>query len=197
MDIQAPIAIDSVASIPWKNGGGTTRQLAVEPADATANDFLWRISIAQIDAAGDFSAFPGIDRTILLWRGDGVTLRSPAWPDHRLNDPRAPFFFRGEEEVACELLGRPTQDLNLMVRRGQVDATFGIIHEARCVVPACDDFFLLCARGGAQFAGSGGEQIVDVGADQFLRASKVDEDQAVVLVNGDALLAGIAIRVLA
>jgi environmental stress-induced protein Ves len=75
MEIQAPIAIENVASIPWKNGGGTTRQLAVWPMDATSDDFLWRISIAQIDAPGEFSTFPGTDRTILLWRGEGVTLR--------------------------------------------------------------------------------------------------------------------------
>jgi environmental stress-induced protein Ves len=202
MILHAPIAIDSVASIPWKNGGGTTRQLAVGPADATANDFAWRISIAEIGAPGEFSAFPGIDRTILLWHGEGVMLRSPAWVDHlrnghRLDDSRVPFSFRGEDEVACDLLGGPTQDLNLMVRRGEVDATFEILHEGRYAVPVCDEFFLLCASGSAQFAESGREDVVEIGADQFLRASMVGEDQAVVLVSGDALLVGIALRVLA
>jgi environmental stress-induced protein Ves len=66
MTLHDAIAIDSVASVPWKNGGGTTRQLAVGPADATADDFLWRLSIARIDAPGSFSVFSGIDRTILL-----------------------------------------------------------------------------------------------------------------------------------
>lgn len=196
MEIQAPIAIDSVASIPWKNGGGTTRQLAVSPTDATANDFLWRISIAQIDAAGEFSAFPGIDRTILLWHGDGVKLRSPAWPDHRLEDPRAPFRFRGEEDVVCDMLGGPTQDLNLMVRRGKVEAMFEIVRESRYAVPACDDFFLLCSRGRAQMVESGCDQIVEIEAAQYLRASKVCEGKASVLANSEALLVGIAIRVI-
>ena len=196
MEIQAPIAIDSVASIPWKNGGGMTRQLAVSPAEAGANDFLWRLSIAQIDARGEFSAFPGIDRTILLWQGDGVVLRSPAWPDHRLDEPRSPFFFRGEDEVVCDLLGGATQDLNLMVRRGKVDATFEIVNETRYSVPGCDDFFLLSSSGNAQFEEPGNEQSVEIGATQFLRASKVGEGQAVVIAGSDALLVGIAVRML-
>jgi environmental stress-induced protein Ves len=183
-------------SVPWKNGGGTTRQLAVEPADATSSDFLWRISIAQIDAPGEFSAFPGIDRTILLWRGDGVTLRSSAWPNHRIDDPRTPFFFHGEEDVVCDLLGGPTLDLNLMVRRGKVDTTFKVIDEARYSVPVCDDFFLLCSQGSAQFVESDCGRVVDIGAAQLLRASKVDERQAVVIASGEALLVGIAIRLM-
>jgi len=196
MEIQAPIAIDSVASIPWKNGGGTTRQLAVWPMDATSDDFLWRISIAQIDAPGKFSTFPGIDRTILLWRGEGVTLRSPAWPDHRLDEERVPFFFRGEEDVSCDLFGGPTQDLNLMVRRGKVGATFEIIKEARYLVPTCDDFFLLCSQGSAQLATLTREEGLDIGSGQYLRASKVGERQAFVLANSGALLVGIAVRIL-
>ena len=194
MKIQAPIAIESVASIPWKNGGGTTRQLAVVPADATASNFLWRISIAQIDVPGEFSAFPGIDRTILLWRGDGVTLRSPSWADHRLDDPRATFQFRGEEEVVCDLLGGATQDLNLMMRRGKVDATVEIISEPAYDVPACDDFLLLCSRGSAQFVESVGGQVVGIGAAQFLRASRVAEGQVAVVASSDGLLVGIAVR---
>lgn len=196
MEVQAPIAIESVASIPWKNGGGTTRQLAVSPADATANDFLWRISIAQIDVAGEFSSFPGIDRTILLWHGEGVTLRSPVWPDHRLDDASAPFFFRGEEEVVCDLLGGPTQDLNLMLRRGKVDATFEIIDTTRYVVPACDAFFLLCSKGSAHFEELESGWVGEIEADQFLRASKVGEGQAVVVTKNESLLVGIAIRVI-
>jgi environmental stress-induced protein Ves len=196
MEVQSPIAIESVASVRWKNGVGTTRQLGIAPAEAGANDFLWRISIAQIDAPAKFSSFPGIDRTILLWHGDGVTLRSSAWPDHRLDDPRAPFFFRGEEEVVCDLLGGPAQDLNLMVLRGKVDATFMILNEARYALPACDELFLLCASGCAYFKVPGGGQVADIEASHFLRASNVDEGQAVVIANQEALLVVIAIRVM-
>ena len=196
MKIQAPIAIEGVASIPWKNRGGTTRQLAVHPADATAEDFHWRISIARIDAPGNFSAFPGIDHTILLWRGDGVKLRSSAWPDRQLNDARAPFHFRGEDEVVCDLLGGPTQDLNLMVQRGRASAMFEVIHVREYEVPACDDFILLCASGSAQFNASDSGTAFEISANQFVCASEVRSDEAVVRECDKGLLVAIAIRTL-
>ena len=61
---------------PWKNGGGTTRQVACWPPGAGSDDFDWRVSIATIAASGPFSTFPGIDRTIMLLDGPGVHLRS-------------------------------------------------------------------------------------------------------------------------
>jgi len=41
------------AAIPWKNGGGVTRDVIVSPAGATLENFDWRISIAEI-ASGVF-----------------------------------------------------------------------------------------------------------------------------------------------
>jgi len=46
----------------WKNGQGITHEIAREPALGDA--FLWRLSIAEVAADGDFSLFPGADRTI-------------------------------------------------------------------------------------------------------------------------------------
>jgi environmental stress-induced protein Ves len=194
MHVQAPVAIASVEPIPWKNCGGTTRQLASAPATATTSDFLWRISVAQIDAPGDFSTFPGVDRTILLWRGDGVTLRSPAWPDHDLTDRCAPFHFRGEEKVTCDLLGGATQDLNLMVRRGKVAVVFEAIDEPYYNVPACDSLVVLCVSGSGSLEQTASGKITDIHADEFLQASSIVEDEAVVVRHDDALLIAIAIR---
>ncbi|MBK9607139.1 MAG: HutD family protein [Betaproteobacteria bacterium] len=62
---------------PWKNGGGTTTEIAVHPEGAGWDDFLWRIGIADIRQSGPFSSFPGIDRSILLLDcpvGSGMTL---------------------------------------------------------------------------------------------------------------------------
>eukprot|EP01042_Synura_sphagnicola_P007286 gene7286-9332_t len=34
--------------MPWKNGGGTTTEMAVAPEGASLNDFDWRISMAHV-----------------------------------------------------------------------------------------------------------------------------------------------------
>lgn len=60
---------------PWKNGGGETREIAAFPPGAGFDDFDWRLSIATIAEDGAFSAFPGIDRTLILLSGNGVALR--------------------------------------------------------------------------------------------------------------------------
>jgi environmental stress-induced protein Ves len=52
---------DDVPDQPWKNGRGTTRELH--------RDERWRLSIATIASAGDFSAFAGVDRTFAVARG--------------------------------------------------------------------------------------------------------------------------------
>jgi len=73
---------------PWKNGAGLTREIAVGPVDANFADFDWRISVAEIARDAPFSAFPGIDRCIVLLQGRGMQLRSEDGAiDMRLNTP--------------------------------------------------------------------------------------------------------------
>ena len=45
----------------WKNGRGTTRELAVSPADSALDGklFAWRVSIADVESDCEFSPFPG------------------------------------------------------------------------------------------------------------------------------------------
>ena len=175
MVISDPIAIDSLPPVSWKNGGGVTRTLVVEPEGAGLDDFLWRISVAEIHASGSFSVFPGVERTILLWRGEGVMLRSPAWPEHALTQLWQPFSFCGEEEVTCELLGGPTEDLNLMVRRS---AALAVIHTERREVrltPPYDDVVVLCAAERVHVVLADRPKLA-LDAGQFLRISQLDAE---------------------
>ena len=55
-----------LSPVPWKNGGGSTTQIAVFPPDAGFEDFDWRISLATIAEDGAFSEFPGVERTLAL-----------------------------------------------------------------------------------------------------------------------------------
>ena len=103
----------------WKNGGGTTAEVAVHPSGAGFETFDWRLSMADVAADGPFSAFPGIDRTLVLIEGAGIDLMQDGVL-HRL-DPANPILsFPGEAATTGLLPGGPIRDFNVMTRRGRV-----------------------------------------------------------------------------
>ena len=146
--------LSALPAQPWKNGGGLTREIAVMPPAAGTADFTWRVSVAEIARDGPFSAFPGVDRQILLLAGPGVRLRSAgATPpiNHLLNEPLVPFAFAGETAISASLLGGPSQDLNVMTRRGVMRATVEVARSGVRIGP-CDGLVLLAVQGAWRFA---------------------------------------------
>ncbi|QWT19988.1 HutD family protein [Bacillus sp. NP157] len=121
------IPFDALVAVPWKNGLGITRELAVEPHGASMEDFAWRVSIADVDTASPFSVFPGIDRTIVLLDGAGFTMVLDGDREHALTTPCVPFAFPGEARVDVRLAGGATRDFNLMVRRGVATARLDVL----------------------------------------------------------------------
>lgn len=111
--------------MPWANGGGSTRQVAIDPPGASmATGFRWRVSIATVASGGPFSVLPGVDRSTWLLAGAGVRLDCgdrQVVLDRRLQR----FDFAGETPIACTLLAGPCEDLNVMAARSlvRVDAT--------------------------------------------------------------------------
>ena len=132
---------------PWKNGLGSTREIAVQPPSAGSDDFLWRVSIAEVDSAAPFSSFPGIDRQIALLDGNGFTMTLDDDRVHALTTPFAPFAFAGEARVAVTLLDGPTRDFNLMVRRAQVRGDIRVWREPGAQTPDPFTVLIYCARG--------------------------------------------------
>ena len=130
----------------WKNGLGRTRELAIHPPGAGMDDFLWRVSIAEVDKAAPFSAFPGVDRVIALLDGDGFTMHLADGRTHALTTPCAPFAFAGELEVAITLDGRPGRDFNLMCRRGHARGTVEARHGPGLHAATPDTVLVFCAR---------------------------------------------------
>jgi environmental stress-induced protein Ves len=102
----------------WKNDGGWTTELA----RSGDGDFRWRISIAEIERDGPFSAFPGIDRDLVLLDGNGIELDVGDAPTQRLARRFERVHFPGEAPVQCRLLAGPTRDFNVMARRDAVRA---------------------------------------------------------------------------
>lgn len=111
------VRCDEVAPQPWKNGGGSTRELLTWPPGAAHEGWALRISVADIAADGPFSAYPGIERHFAVLQGGGVRLALPDGPCE-LHAGEAPLAFDGEAAPGCTLLHGATRDLNLMVRRG-------------------------------------------------------------------------------
>lgn len=109
------VALAQVPRAPWRNGGGSTRELLAWPSAA---DWSVRVSIADIEAAGPFSSFPGITRWFAVLEGEGVRLRM-ADAEHVLSVHSAPLHFDGGVRVECELLAGPTRDFNLMAPPGR------------------------------------------------------------------------------
>jgi environmental stress-induced protein Ves len=104
--------------MPWKNGGGTTTEIAVAPEGASLGDFDWRISMANVGQDGPFSSFPGIDRTLSVLTGNGIRLAFGDGETVSLDRATAPFFFAADRAVDGVLVDGAIDDLNVMSRRG-------------------------------------------------------------------------------
>ena len=109
--------------MPWANGGGTTWEVARDPADPTA-EFIWRISVAEIDGDGPFSNLPDIDRVFTLASSAPIELQvNGAVQRARF---ATPIRFCGEDAVSCTTAGAATA-LNVMTRRGLASAEVEIM----------------------------------------------------------------------
>jgi environmental stress-induced protein Ves len=111
--------LQTLPAMAWKNGGGVTREIVREPTGASLDDFDWRVSVADIAAAGPFSRFVGIDRHLLLLEGDGVHLTSAeAGLDVNLLADDTVLAFSGDVDMSSQLLGGAVRDFNVMTKRG-------------------------------------------------------------------------------
>jgi hypothetical protein len=113
-------------SMPWKNGGGRTTEIAAFPPGATLDTFLWRVSLADVACDGPFSPFPGIDRTIVLLEGAGMRLHEGVRATE-LTTPFAPHAFSGDATIDCRLIAGPVRDFNAMFRRGRARGSVTVV----------------------------------------------------------------------
>ncbi|MEJ1966813.1 MAG: HutD family protein [Gammaproteobacteria bacterium] len=76
--------------MPWKNGGGETREIAVSPAGAALDALDWRVSLATVASDGPFSVFSGVTRTLSVIRGAGINLQVGDAPPRALMQSSEP-----------------------------------------------------------------------------------------------------------
>ena len=177
---------------PWKNGGGTTTQLAREEG---GERWLWRLSLAEVERSGPFSDFDGYERTLLLVEGEGMELTIEGGASLTLREPYEALVFDGGARVACRLLGGPVKDLNLIVDRRRARTTVEVIAPARCRGTRLGSRWVLAyaLRGATRIAAAGlectlaaGELLrVDDARDGALGLAAVDDAALLALVRID------------
>lgn len=99
------VNLAALPSQPWKNGGGLSTDIAINPPGATLEDFRWRVSRAVIERDGPFSLFPGMTRWITLVDGRGCQLDFADGTSLLLTKKHQVYCFSGSLAARCTLQG--------------------------------------------------------------------------------------------
>ncbi|MBS0420645.1 MAG: HutD family protein [Proteobacteria bacterium] len=145
-------------SVPWKNGGGVTREILRSPADGA--EFDWRLSLATIAAPGPFSTFAGYHRTLVLVGGAGVELNFAQHGSARLSVPGQSVEFDGAWQTSCTLVDGPSTDLNLIVSSARAQSVrHAMALTDRHTVQTADwtEVFVCCVSGAIRVTNTAGE----------------------------------------
>ncbi|EMI51139.1 HutD-family protein [Stenotrophomonas maltophilia AU12-09] len=124
----------------WRNGLGWTREILRLPAQG--DDWALRLSVAEIEQDAAFSAFPGVERELVLLQGNGVRLRFEDGRVAEVLPPHGRVRFAGEETLHGELVDGTTHDFNLMWKRDLLHAE--LLHR-----PLVGSMFFFCEPGAA------------------------------------------------
>lgn len=160
----------------WKNGGGWTTELGIEPAGVDLNgDFDWRVSLADIESDGPFSLFPGVERDLFLLEGAGMLLDIDGVAQ-RIDQPLQRVHFAGEARVDCRLIDGPTRDFNVMVRARSIVAYIAAsepLHDLAIAGPAGSQWLIHACTGTATI--SAGDTRVNLETGDALRIDSSEE----------------------
>jgi environmental stress-induced protein Ves len=111
--------------------------------------------MAAVATDGPFSVFSGIDRTLSILEGEGMTLFIEGREPVLLTRDSDPLPFAADAPTSATLVDGAITDLNVMTRRGS------FTHSVRCVsvngtvklAPRGGVTLILCHRGRAEAAG--------------------------------------------
>jgi environmental stress-induced protein Ves len=143
-------------SMPWKNGGGVTTEIVVSPAAAGLDDFDWRVSMARVENGGPFSQFAGIDRTLAVLEGEGISLDIAGRPSVAMTKAAAPLSFPADAPTQAALIAGPITDLNVMTRRSRMTHVVErlVISAPFEIQPKADTTLILSVDGEITVAGA-------------------------------------------
>ena len=131
--------------VPWKNGGGVTREISRRELDGV---FVWRLSIADVALEGPFSAFPGLQRILTVIEGKGMVLQQPEQAALAAN-LYEPVAFSGDASIEGRLPNGPCRDFNVIWNPALTKASATLIHGPREVLnPSTNEnMSILCLTG--------------------------------------------------
>jgi len=173
-------------AMPWRNGLGTTVEIAIEPG--LDGRFRWRLSIADVAQSGPFSSFDGYDRVIAVVAGAGMRLAVAGRPRVLIDRESAPHAFSGDAATECALIDGPIRDFNLIFDRATSDGSVVALRAPQSIALA-GGTALLHARVGSLQVDAGTEGGWSVQEGDTLRLDGVNGTISV--AGGQALLARI------
>ncbi|KKK73299.1 hypothetical protein LCGC14_2895230 [marine sediment metagenome] len=177
---------DSYRSMPWRNGLGHTIELLAEHLPESS-DFAWRLSMADVVSDGVFSDFSGYDRTLLLLKGQGLTLVHSHGRDELTGKLQAAQF-KGDEECHATLHQGPITDFNIMSKRDLCSTTVGcFINADNDKLTVNSDILLVYAADETITLSSATQATLTLEANHLLQINKPDNE--VWTVSGPSLIA--------
>jgi environmental stress-induced protein Ves len=138
----------SYRAVPWKNGGGVTREMLRVPPEPTAFDF----------------------------RGPGVELDFGQHGRAKLTLPGQMASFDGAWQTSCTLLDGPSTDLNLIVSKERAVATSRSVQLARAELIQTEQWpqtLVCCISGAVRLTNTAGE-VQDLSEVDVARCSPSD-----------------------
>lgn len=125
--MMVPFQLSTLPVTPWKNGGGETREIiCVSAPDAP---FLWRASIATLQADGPFSPFrrrPG-------HYSAGGAAATAVWREYRPTAGALAAVGFPRRMGAVQRRDRCARlDFNIMTQRGRASATVQVVSDLQC-----------------------------------------------------------------
>ena len=94
----------------WKNNGGWTHEIA----RGGGEDWLWRVSVADVESDGAFSLFPGMLRELLILSGEGVALQFENGQTIALTPEQPRLRFDGDQPIYSRLLDGAVRDVDAL-----------------------------------------------------------------------------------
>ena len=128
--------------VPWKNGLGTTLELATD-ADEPGGPWSWRMSIADVPSRSAFSRFDGVDRRLAVLEGAGMELFE-AGSTRVIVVPREgeAHAFRGEDALEGAPIGSGVRDVNLFFARTAWTGAMRVIRGESPALSLCAEVVL-------------------------------------------------------